>query len=69
MCTSLYRKLQQYYEDKEWQLTKLATAFVLRGWYANVEWIQGQLMLTVVSQKTMDEWKAEKKKVAQRVIT
>lgn len=65
MCSGLYRKIQEYYENQEWELTKLAIAFSMRGWYAAVTWHQGKLMLIVRSPKTMEAWRAGK----QRVLT
>ena len=39
MCTGIYRKLQEYWDQKEWELTKLAVDLQLGGWYAAVTWI------------------------------
>jgi hypothetical protein len=63
MCDGVYRKTQEYWDQKEWELTKLAVALQLGGWYAAVTWKQGHLVLIVRSQRTMDEWKAEKQMI------
>jgi len=54
VCIGICKKTQEYWDQKEWELTKLAVAFTMRGWYAAVTWHQGQLMLIVRSQKTME---------------
>jgi hypothetical protein len=63
MCTGIYQKLQQYYEDKEWQMMELAAALSSRGWYAAVTWQKGKLMLVVRSQRTMENWRKWKRRV------
>jgi hypothetical protein len=68
MCDGVYRKTQEYWAHKEWELMELAAALTLGGWYAAVTWKQGHLVLIVRSQRSMDKWKAEKQEVAQRVI-
>jgi hypothetical protein len=63
MCDGVYRKLQEYYEAQEWELTKLALALNSRGWYAAVTWDRGKLMLVVRSHKSMRKWRQRKLEV------